>query len=159
MDRPKGVKILSMIGIDLTFVKEMHTGTDELNNPVFTTAEFEVEDCLVAPITEPANIREQQAMAQSRDQIRIHIPKLSNIDVSNSEVVYDGKVFRVDSDSVVLMAANTPTRWNRYFRAEYVSNYVAFPTGDFTVDSFITEESNEYFITENGNYYFAQEVV
>lgn len=110
-----------MKGITLTFTKRNQTSTDSLNNPVYTDTDIEVEDCLIAPITEPSTAREQQAMEQSRDQIRIHIPKTCEEDLSKSSVEWDGKVFTLDNDSVVFMADNTPTRWNRYFRGECIN--------------------------------------
>jgi hypothetical protein len=110
-----------MVGTTVTFIKKVANGTDDLNNPTYTTQNVQVADCLIAPITEPSNAREQQAMDQSRDQVRIHLPKASTADVSDSTFVYDGKTFTVDSDSVVFMADNTPTRWNRYFRAECIN--------------------------------------
>lgn len=110
-----------MKGITLTFSKQVAAGTDALNNPTFTSTDIEVDDCLIAPITEPLNAREQQAITQSRDQVRIHMPKASTDDVSNSDVTYGGKTFHLDSDSVVFMDENTPTRWNRYFRAEAIN--------------------------------------
>lgn len=110
-----------MIGMALTFTKKVQSGTDSMNNPTYSNTEIEVEDCLVAPITEPATAREQQAMQQSKDQIRIHLPAVCTDDVSNSDITYDGKLFHLDSDSVVFMAGNTPTRWNRYFRAECIN--------------------------------------
>lgn len=110
-----------MTGTTITFATKVESGTDQFNNPTYTETDVEVDDCLVAPITEPTNIREQQAIEQSRDQVRIHLPKTCTDDVSNSEFTWDGKVFKVDSDSVVFMDENTPTRWNRYFRAECVN--------------------------------------
>lgn len=110
-----------MIGIPITFAKKVQSGTDSFNNPVFTTSNIVVNNCLIAPIIEPTNLREQQAMQQSRDQVRVHMPKTSVDDVSNSDITYDGKVFHLDSDSVIFMNENTPTAWNRYFRAESVN--------------------------------------
>ena len=111
-----------MKGTTLNFKKQVQTGTDAFNNPITETQVISVDDCLIAPITEASNIREQQALEQSRDQCRIHLPKLFTGDVGGSEVDWGGKTFRVDTDSVVFMAANTPTRWSRYFRAEHISN-------------------------------------
>jgi hypothetical protein len=116
----KGAKIMLMNGISLTFTKRVASGVDALNNPTYTDTEITIDDCLIAPITEPANAREQQAMEQSRDQVRIHLPKASDDDISHSTLTWGGKVFNIDSDSVVFMDDNTPTRWNRYFRAERV---------------------------------------
>lgn len=110
-----------MVGTTVTFIKEVANGTDSMNNPTYTTQNIAVDDCLIAPITEPANAREQQAMEQSRDQVRVHMPKASTDDVGNSTFVYNGKTFKVDSDSVKFMDENTPGRWNRYFRAESVN--------------------------------------
>ena len=110
-----------MKGIRLTFIKQTPGASDAMGNPTVTRTNIDVDDCLIAPITEPANAREQQALEQSRDQVRIHLPKAFTGDVSDSDVVWDGKTFHLDSDSVVFMAENTPTRWNRYVRAEAVN--------------------------------------
>lgn len=107
--------------MEIVFTKQVANGTDDLNNPTYTTQEITVDDCLVAPITEPTTAREQQAMEQSKDQVRVHMPKTSTDDVGNSTFVYDGKTFSVDSSSVKFMADNTPTRWDRYYRAESVN--------------------------------------
>lgn len=107
-----------MIGMTVTFTKQVESGTDDLNDPTYTTTTITIDDCLIAPIIEPANAREAQALEQARDQVRVHLPKATTEDVSDSTFVYDGKVFKVDSDSVVFMNDNTPGRWNRYFRAE-----------------------------------------
>lgn len=110
-----------MVGVEITFIKEVAGPLDAMNNPTYTTQNIVVEDCLVAPITEPATAREQQAMEQSKDQVRVHMPKTDDTDVGNSSFVYDGKTFRLDSSSVKFMDDNTPTRWNRYFRAESIN--------------------------------------
>ena len=110
-----------MIGTTIVFNKNVQTGTDLFNNPVNEVQQISIDNCLIAPITEPTNAREQQAMSQSRDQVRIHIPKTSDADVSDSTVVWLGKRFKIDSDSVAFMTENTPTRWNRYFRGEAVN--------------------------------------
>lgn len=110
-----------MTGMQITFTQKVAGAVDDLNNPTYTTTDIEVDDCLVAPITEPTTAREQQAMEQSKDQVRVHMPKASTDDVGDSEFTYDGKVFRLDSSSVKFMIANTPTRWDRYFRAESVN--------------------------------------
>lgn len=107
-----------MVGMEITFTKKVPGAVDDLNNPTYTTEEITVEDCLVAPITEPTTAREQQAMTQAKDQVRVHMPKASTEDVGGSSFEYDGKTFTLDSSSVKFMDGNTPTRWNRYFRAE-----------------------------------------
>lgn len=110
-----------MVGTTLTFALKTQTGEDSMGNPVFSVANVQVEDCLIAPISEPSTAREVQAIQQSRDQVRIHIPKAYTGDLSNSDVEWGGKTFHLDSDSVEFMNENTPTRWNRYFRAEAIN--------------------------------------
>jgi len=110
-----------MKGISLTFTKQVAGAVDAFNNPTYTTTDIVIDDCLIAPISEPTTAREQQAMEQSRDQVRIHISRASTADVSDSDVTWDGKVFHLDSDSVVFMQENTPTRWNRYIRGECIN--------------------------------------
>lgn len=146
-----------MKGIALTFLKQIQTNTDEMNNPVTSSVDMVVEDCLIAPISEPTNIREQQAMAQSREQLRIHLPKKFTGDVSDSDIVWQGKKYHIDSDSVSFMNENTPTRWNRYFRAEMVANFVGM--GNNLRDSFLTEDGDFFFVSENNYFYFAQEPI
>lgn len=104
--------------MEIEFTQKVAGAVDGLNNPTYTTQQVTVDDCLVAPITEPATAREQQAYDQSKDQVRVHMPKASTADVGGSTFEYDGKVFTLDSSSVKFMDGNTPTRWNRYFRAE-----------------------------------------
>ena len=110
-----------MVGMEIVFNKKVAGAKDDLNNPTYTTTPITVADVLLAPITEPSTAREQQAMEQSKDQVRVHMPKASSADVGGSTFIYDGKTFSVDNSAVKFMDGNTPTRWNRYFRAEAVS--------------------------------------
>ena len=107
--------------ITLTFNKRVEGAElDPFGNPVKSTQTIAVDGCLIAPITEPTNHREEQAMEQGKIQVRIHLPKTFTGDVSNSDVEWNGKTFHLDSDSVAFMNENCPTAWNRYFRAEAV---------------------------------------
>lgn len=114
-----------------------------MNNAVYDVLPITIADCLIAPITEPSDAREQQAMNQSKDLVRIHLPKATTEDVSNSYVLWDDKLFHLDSDSVVFMAENTPTRWNRYFRAECLGTRDD-PNNESIIGFFITEDSDNY---------------
>lgn len=136
-----------MIGTTLEFKQKAVTGSDELNNPTGEIIGIFVDDCLIAPITEPATAREQQAMHQSKDQVRIHLPKKFVGDVSGSWVAWGGKIFHLDSDSVKFMAENTPTRWDRYVRAESVGQYDENEP-DTWLRFFITEDSNFVLVQE-----------
>lgn len=111
-----------MKGLQITFNKQVVDKYDDFNNPVTKIVKIVVDDCLVAPVTEPISAREQQAINQARDQVRVHLPKSFSGDVSASTFEYDGKTFTLDSDSVIFMPENTPTRWNRYLRAECLNS-------------------------------------
>lgn len=113
--------MLMISGMAITFKKQVAGAVDDLNDPTYTEEDITVQDVLIAPITEPSNAREAQALEQSRDQVRVHLPKANDQDISDSTFVYDGKTFKVDSASVKFMDENTPGRWNTYFRAECVN--------------------------------------
>jgi hypothetical protein len=113
--------MVMITGMTIAFTQKVPSGKDSMGNDTFTDTAVSVADCLVAPITEPTTAREQQALEQSKDQVRVHFPKTFEGDVSKSTFVYGGKTFKLDSDSVPFMNANTPTRWNRYIRAESVN--------------------------------------
>lgn len=108
-------------GMQITFTKRVANGKDDLNNDTYTEQEIVIDNCLIAPPSEPVSAREQQAINQSRDVLRVHLPKASSADVSHSTFVWQGKTFSIDSDSVQFMNENTPGDWNRYFRAESVN--------------------------------------
>lgn len=105
--------------ITLTFTKIVQGNEDdEFGNAIESTQTIAVPGCLIAPITEPTNHREQQALEQGKDQVRIHLPKTFAGDLGDSDVEWGGKTFHLDSSSVQFMNENCPTPWNRYFRAE-----------------------------------------
>ena len=108
-------------GIAVTFNTQVDGTVDELNDATQTTTPITIENVLIAPITEPANAREAQALEQSRDQVRVHLPKADERSVADSTFEWGGKTFRVDSSSVPFMNENTPGDWNRYFRAECIN--------------------------------------
>ena len=86
-----------MTGITLVFTKKVDGETkDAFGNPVPTTESITIDDCLIAPITEPVSAREEQAISQGRIQVRIHLPKTSDADVSDSDVEWGGKTFHLD---------------------------------------------------------------
>ena len=97
-----------MIGTNIEFKTRVETSKDALNNPVYAIVGLDVPDCLIAPITEPSSAREQQAMEQARDQVRVHFPKIFSADLSGAYFAWDGKIFQMDSSSVKLMEENTP---------------------------------------------------
>ena len=110
-----------MIGMTLDFKKRVQSGTDGFNNPVYSEETISIADCLIAPATEPVDRVESAALDRNATVVRIHLPKSDDRDVSNSDLTYDGETFRVIGRPVKFMDANTPTRWNRYMRAESIN--------------------------------------
>lgn len=108
-------------GTSLRFIKRTPTGeTNALGEPTYSSTTIDVEDCLVEPIGEPTNAREQQAIQQGKLIVRIHLPKAFAGDVSDSIVAWGKHNYRVDHQGDEFMAENTPGRWNRLFRAEVI---------------------------------------
>lgn len=132
-----------MIGTTLDFRTQVEIGRDELNNPVYDTISIKVDDCLIGPNAEPSDARQQQAMTQYKDTVRIHLPKTFTGDVSSSYILWQNKLFHLDSDSVIFMPENTPTRWNRYFKAESLGAKDD-PNNATLISFFVTEDSDSY---------------
>lgn len=110
-----------MIGMTVSFVKRVQTGTDDFNNPVYSQETITIDDCLIAPPTEPIDRVESAALDRDVTVVRVHLPKADDRKVHDSEFEYDGETFRVIGKAVTFMNENTPTRWNRYMRAEAVN--------------------------------------
>lgn len=106
--------------LTLVFKKKVQDGSDKFNNPIYKIEEITVDGCLIAPIAEPLDIKEAQAMQQNKIQCRVHLPKTFTEDVGNSTIEWNNRVWTVDSSSTSFMTENCPTKWNRYFRAEAI---------------------------------------
>lgn len=131
------------------FKQRIQVATDGLGNAQYSYIGLSVDDCLIAPMLEPRPVRENQGKDQTRDQIRIHLPKTFTGDVAGSYIAYDGRIFYIDSGGVTFMAANTPTRWNRYLLGESVGAYDA-DEPDIWLHFFVTEDS-QYVLTREGS--------
>ena len=107
--------------LNITFNKRVVNGHDEMGNPKYENKEIIAHNCLIAPITEPLSVKENQAMERGKNQVRVHLPKTFNEDISKSSFVWNNQTFEVDTDPVEFMKENTPTTWNRYFRAEAIN--------------------------------------
>lgn len=138
-----------MVGTTIEFKTKVEVGRDALNDPLFNIVSLAVPDCLIAPMTEPANARETQALDQVRDSVRVHFPKTFEGDVGGSYFAWDGKIFQIDSSSVSFMPENTPTRWNRYTRAESIGRYDVNNPGDIWLSFFVTEDSQYILVSED----------
>lgn len=137
-----------MVGTTIEFKTRVETSRDALNDPVYSIVGIQVQNCLIAPITEPTSAREQQALDQMREQVRIHLPKTYADDIGGSYFAWDGKIFQVDSSSVKFMDENTPTEWNRYFRGESVAQFDTENPNDTWLRFFVTEDSDYIMVTE-----------
>ena len=102
----------------VSFTKRVKSGVDDFNNPVYTNETITIDDCLIGPPTEPIDRVETSALDRDVTVVRVNLPKSSNADISDSEFDYEGEHFRVIGRPVAFMKENTPTRWNRYMRAE-----------------------------------------
>lgn len=108
-----------MKGMTLKFSIKNQVGTNAMGDPIISRSVIVISDCLVEPVNDTPR-RDQMALDQGVDQVRVHIPKNCNAKLGGATFMYDGKVFMVDSDSVEYMIWNTPTRWNRNFKAQAV---------------------------------------
>ena len=112
---------MAITGMTVVFTKRNQSGTDAIGNPIYETEQISVDDCLLAPPSEPVSAAEQQAITAGKRVLRVHLPKTFTGDVSNSTISYNSHTYRIAQDADPLMPENTPTRWNRYFRAEEIN--------------------------------------
>lgn len=138
-----------MVGTTIDFKTRVETSKDALNDPVYSIVSLQVPDCLIAPMTEPANARETQAIDQTRDSVRVHFPKTFSGEIGGSYFAWDGKIFQLDSSSVAFMTENTPTRWNRYSRAESVGRFDGDDPSAIWLRFFVTEDSEYILVDED----------
>jgi flagellar biosynthesis/type III secretory pathway ATPase len=142
--------IALMKGITLQFKKRVEVTRDDMNNPVTNIVGIEVDDCLIAPYRVPTELRENQAITQTRDEVEIHLPKDFDGDLADSYVAWDGKIYQLDSGGEKYMDENTPTRWNRNLRGESVAQYDP-SVPDVWLEFFASEDGLYEIDTEAGN--------
>lgn len=92
-----------MIGINLDF-KNKPEGDGTLSN-------FTINDCLISQSGAPKS---------DKPQVLVHLPKTDARKVDGAWFEYDGYSYHVIGTTVKSIAANTPTRWNRYCIAERI---------------------------------------
>lgn len=112
---------MALKGTTLAFTKRVEGSPNSIGEPTHSLKTIKIDDCLIEPLVEPQSAREQQAVTAGKRLVRIHLPKADDSDVSDSEVTWDGHIYRVYQAGDSFMAENTPTRWNRYFTAEEIN--------------------------------------
>lgn len=113
---------MAMIGIKIEFTQRVKNGEfDSLNNPLYDEDTFEIENCLVGPLTNPIDRVESAALDRNVTVVRLHLPKTEQRDISKTTFEYGGQLFRVIGTPAPFMIENTPTDWNRYVSCEAIN--------------------------------------
>lgn len=108
-----------IVGITVTLVNTVITGTDPLGNPVYREESTDVENCLVAPastddITTSVNLYGKQA------RYILAVPKGDAHTWENQEVRFFGVSWRVFGFPLTGIEANIPGPWNtKYYLERY----------------------------------------
>lgn len=106
-----------MRGIPVILHVKTMTGTDSLNNPVYSDDTVVVENVLVGePTTE--DIVGSETLYGKRLAFVLGIPKGDSHTWTNTEVEFFGRKFKTFGDVIEAIEANVPTRWHKKVRVE-----------------------------------------
>ena len=101
-----------MRGCDVVLHVKTQTGTDSLNNPIYSDNTVIVHDVLVGqPSTE--DITSSISLYGKRVEFLLGIPKGDTHVWTDTEVEFFGKKFKTFGDVIEGIEANVPTRWHK----------------------------------------------
>ena len=107
-------------GITVTLYERTQTGTDDFNRPVFSETAVEVENVLVAPMSE-TEILDTLNLTGRRAVYQLGIPKGDAHSWQGNRVSFWGETFRVIGDEQKGIEEMIPLEWNKKIRVERVN--------------------------------------
>ena len=106
-----------MRGITVTLYERTQTGTDPANRPIYTETAVNVENVLVAPLSDE-EILEELNLTGKRARYQLAIPKGDAHEWENKRVHFFGEDFRVIGHPVEGIEALIPLAWNKKVKVE-----------------------------------------
>lgn len=104
-------------GITVILFERTQTGTDALNNPVFSETQVAVENVLVGqPTTE--DITDSISLYGKRLDYMLGLPKGDAHEWKDAEVQIFGRRFRAFGDVIEGIEENVPGPWHKKVRVE-----------------------------------------
>lgn len=106
----------------MTLYTVTQSGVDAFNRPILTETAVDVENVLVAPMSD-AEILDTVNLAGKRAVYQLAIPKGDNHDWENRRVSFFGEDWRVIGHPTDGIEDNIPLAWNKKVKVEsYVQN-------------------------------------
>ena len=109
-----------MRGVTVTLVTDVQIGIDPLNRPITTTRTDNVENVLIAPLSDEERATELN-LTGHRAVYQLGIPKGDAHDWrAGSRVHFFGQTFRIIGDPVQGIETLLPLAWNKKVKVEHV---------------------------------------
>ena len=110
-----------MRGITITLLERTQSGTDAFNRPVFTEAETEIENVLIAPNTAGGQeVLEQLNLTGRKAVYTLAIPKGDNHHWEGNRVRFFGETWQVVGKPTEGIENLIPLQWNRKVTVEAI---------------------------------------
>lgn len=108
-----------MNGTTVTVLRDVENGTDEFGSPVATVMTEQVDNVLIAPVSDKdlsGSIRPDGIEVA----LVLHFPKTYTTSLRGTRIKLDGQTYAVIGDPVGYMPENTPGPWNRPVQVERI---------------------------------------
>ena len=106
-------------GITVTLYERTQTGTDPANRPTYTETPIEVENVLVAPLSDDEIIQTLNLTGR-RARYQLGIPKGDTHEWENCRVSFFGETWRVIGHPTEGIEALLPLGWNKKVKVESI---------------------------------------
>lgn len=106
-------------GITVVLYEETQIGVDAFNRPIVTENAVNVENVLVAPMSDDDIVNELN-LSGRKAIYQLGIPKGDEHDWENKKVSFFGETFRVIGKPTVGIDAMIPLNWNKKAKVEII---------------------------------------
>ena len=108
-----------MRGITVTLYERTQNGTDPTNRPIWVETPVEVENVLVAPLSDD-EILETLNLTGRRARYQLGLPKGDTHSWENNRVAFFGETFRVIGHPTEGIEHLIPLSWNKKVKVESI---------------------------------------
>lgn len=110
-----------MKGITIQLYERTQTGTDPFGRPIYSEVATNVENVLVAPLSDDEILSELNLTGR-RARYQLGIPKGDAHEWTNRRVVFFGEVWRVIGHPIEGIDTLIPLEWNKKVKVESIDN-------------------------------------
>lgn len=107
-------------GITVTLYTRTQSGTDDFNRPVYTETAVNVDNVLVAPVSDADEVLDTLNLTGHEIIYQLAIPKGDAHTWTGCKVGFFGSLFNVIGEPVEGIEAMIPLSWNRKVKVERI---------------------------------------